>query len=113
VNSDPFEDVLRVLEQSAFEERERARLLELDDNRHVFLQESEARFAPLEFFGQIAIERDFAQRGRFLPPLLRVGNLHRFSLVLDPSDINNTAVRTPSGRLVGIPEIAAQHTVEE
>ncbi len=79
------------LKQRAFEERERARLLEWDDNRHVLLQEGEARFAQLEFFGQIAIERDFAQPGRFFLPLLRVGNLHRFSLVLDPSNMNNDA----------------------
>jgi hypothetical protein len=42
--SDPFEDVLRVLKQRAFEKRESARLLERDNNRHVLLLESEAGF---------------------------------------------------------------------
>jgi hypothetical protein len=58
--SNPFENVLRIFEQCAFEERERARLLERDHDRHVLLQKGEARFAPLEFFSQVAVERDLA-----------------------------------------------------
>jgi len=79
--SDPFEDALRVVEQRAFEERECARVLEWDDDRYVLLQESEAGFAPLEFFSQVAVERDLAQLARFLLPLLCVGNFRCFSLV--------------------------------
>ena len=56
----PFENVLRIFEQCALEERERARLLERDHDRHVFLPKGEARFPPLEFFGQVAVERDLA-----------------------------------------------------
>ena len=58
--SNPFENVFRIFEQSALEEPERARLLERDYDRHVLRQNGEARFAPLEFFGQVAVERDLA-----------------------------------------------------
>ena len=56
----PVQNVLRIFEQCALEERERARLVERNHDRHVFLQKGEARFAPLEFFSQAAVERDLA-----------------------------------------------------
>jgi hypothetical protein len=80
--SDPFENVLGVLEQSALEKRECTRLLEGNDNRDVLLLEGEAGFAPLELFGQIAVERNFSQLICFLLPLLCIGNLHRFAYPL-------------------------------
>ena len=54
----PYVIFTRIFEQSAIEEREHAPLLERNDDRHVLLKESEARLAPLEFFGQV--EGDFA-----------------------------------------------------
>jgi hypothetical protein len=53
--------VLRILKQCALEERKRARLLERDHDRYVFLEKGEARFASLEFFGQVAVECDLTK----------------------------------------------------
>src|SRR5262249_5919488 len=78
--SDPFEDVLRVFKQRAFEERESARLLERDNDRHVLLLESEAGLAPLQCFGKVAVDSDLTQLICFLLPLFRIGTLHLFSL---------------------------------
>ena len=72
-----FKNVLRVFEQRAFEESERTRFLERNDNRDVFLQKGEAGLAPLAFFDQVAVQRNLSQRIRFLLPLLCIGNLHR------------------------------------
>ena len=75
-----FEDVLRVLEQRTFEEREGTRLLERDDDGYVLFRKGEAGFAPLEFFGEVAIEGNLAKLVCFLLPLCRVGNFHGLSL---------------------------------
>ena len=75
--SDPFENVLRVLKQRAFEKRESARLLEWDNDRHVLLLESEAGLAPLQCFCKVAVDSDLTQLICFLLPLLRIGNFHR------------------------------------
>jgi hypothetical protein len=57
----PIEPIkFALVEECALEERERARLLERDYDRHVLLQKGEARFAPLDFFNQVAVERDLA-----------------------------------------------------
>jgi hypothetical protein len=39
---------------------ENAQDLERDHDRHVFLSKGEARFAPLNFFGQAAVDCDLA-----------------------------------------------------
>src|SRR5581483_1952191 len=78
--SDPFENVLRVLQQRPFEKREGARLLERDDDGHVLVLESKAGLAPLQCFGKVAAESDLAQLIGFLLPLLGKGNSHRFCL---------------------------------
>jgi hypothetical protein len=52
-----LDDVLRIFEQCALEERESALLLERGDNRDVLFLVGEARFTT-EFFGQAAVERD-------------------------------------------------------
>src|SRR5215471_2744978 len=75
--SDLLENVLRVLQQGAFEERERARVLQRNDDRHVLFLVGEAGLAPFQLLGQVAVECNLPQVVYFLLPLFRVRRLHR------------------------------------
>src|SRR6185437_14780676 len=94
VLADLFENVLRVLQQGAFEEGERARFLQRDDDRHVLLPVGEAGLAPFQLLGQAAAECNLPEAVDFLLPLFRVRHLHRSAyLVACSFGINTRRVR--------------------
>src|SRR5581483_7252905 len=66
--ANPFENSLRIPEQSALEKRERARIAQRNDNRYILLLEGETGLAPLELFRQEAVEGDLAELIRLLLP---------------------------------------------
>ena len=78
--SGSLKDALRVLEQRAFEERERARVLERDDDCHVLFLLSEAGLAPLHLLGQVTVEHNLPQLVCFPLPLFRARCFHRPTL---------------------------------
>jgi hypothetical protein len=75
--TDILKDVLRIVEQRAFEERERARALQRDDDCHVLFLIGEAGLAPLHLLGQVTVEHNLAQLVCFFLPLFRVRYFHR------------------------------------
>src|SRR6185437_5321383 len=75
--ADLLEDMFRVLEQRALKERERARVLQRDDDRYIFPFICEAGLAPFQLLDQAAIERNFSQLVCFLLPLFCIRYFHR------------------------------------
>jgi hypothetical protein len=62
------EDILGVLKQSAFHEKQSAIILEAMDQNHVATIQIVASFAPLEFFIEARRKAELAERGIFSAP---------------------------------------------
>src|SRR6185312_2390372 len=67
------EDVLRVVQQRALDEQQRAGLLERHDQDDIGAVQGIGRLAPFQFLGQVAIEQYLAQSGDLGLPVLRLG----------------------------------------
>src|SRR5262249_51450231 len=71
-----LEDVLRVLEQRALEERERARVFQRDDDGYVLCLVGEAGLAPTSSLQSGHSRAQFPERVCFFLPLVRVRYFH-------------------------------------
>jgi hypothetical protein len=70
----PGEDAMDILEQGAFEKRQRAGFLQSIDDDYVLSVKRVAGLMPLEIFSELRVEKDGSQLLQLFLPTFRVGD---------------------------------------